>query len=571
MAELCFLRHGPRADLSNQQPLKADCEPYDALVSENTVQLVDDVANHIIAAGNFAGIPKKNVYIHFSPYLRCCQSADLLVTAMGSRLAGLVPDTTVKFHLLCDFALSEWIHDRMKNQPPFIDSTEAYQMYTPNIQGLQNKRLVLNFRPTTQLGPWNEPHLSYKEFLERCKTYTKKLLATYEGESHQHDMIIVVTHGYVISSILSYFINHPVFEEIPEFGVNYANKRDGHWVLEKDCLGILERDPHLNGTLNLETDIIYYKTNFIKKDDFDPDRQYPAIGFLGLKKTDQPRLSFRIQSVNASVPKKAQNPLCSGARDWNPQDCNKFKIKAEFKMKVMHDSAFKKAFSIENRPLHPISPEVSPNLAPTRTNSTVNLSKLHSNDEIYHPLKLRYSLASDIPVAYLNSKLSSHVNSQLSLLYFNHKSSDGSYLDLLRNGQLLGGLNSPRDQDPAEALSTNMHEVISRLSRVRSLQRRRTNTPKFGAISENESDQEQPSFALQFNSSSVVPPRNNLVNSPPPVTNTLTKPSPQKPKRPQPNRSKSGVFYSFSGSSSDEDLEEEKQDQYMWFGQNAKR
>lgn len=579
MAELCFLRHGPRADLTNQRPLDPNARVYDPLVTASTVDLVGEVAEQLLQLGKFEQHTKKNIYVHFSPYLRCCQSADVLASAMVKKLEARAPGAKFKFQLLCDFALSEWIHDRMKNKPPFIDSTEAYQMYTPNVQGLQNRSMVLNFRPTTQLGPWNEPDLSFKEFLERCRNYFKKLLATYEVESHANDMIIVITHGYVISSILSYFINHPVFEEIPEFGVNFASKQAGNWVLQKDCLGVLERDPHLNGTLNLETDIVYYKTNFIKKEEFNPEKQFPAIGFLGLK-TDQPRPSFRITSVNNRKLNKAPNPLCSGARDWNPQDSNKFKIKAEFKMKVMHDSAFKKAFSIENHPVRPISPEVSPNLAPTRSNSTVNLSKLHSNEEIYKPLKLRYSLASDIPVAYLNSKLSSH----LSLLQFHQKSSNGSYLDL-RN-DLLVGLNSPRDQEIQDDPSTNIHEVISRLDRVRSLLRRRpqTNTPKFGVISETGDSDHESTFALQFdNSKTVVRPKprsprqgstSTSGQAPMPQVSPLrgASLSPlQANRNAGTERNKKELFYSFSSASSSEDLDEEKDDQYMWFGLNIKR
>lgn len=576
MAELFFLRHGPRADLANQEPLDKASHAFDSLVTQATIDLAGDLADRIIAASQF-GVAKKNIYVHFSPYLRCCQSADLLVSAMSTRVAERVPDSSVKFHLLCDFALSEWIHDRMKNKPPYIDSTEAYQMYTPNVQKLQNRNLVLNFRPTTQLGPWNESDLSFKEFLERCRTYLKKLLATYDKESHLHDMIIVITHGYVISSMLSAFLNHPVFEEIPEFSLNFASKRTGQWVLEKDCLGALERDPHLNGTLNLETDIVYYKTNFIKKNDFNPDKQYPTIGFSGLK-TDQPRPSFRIQSVNTTEPRKAPNPLCAGARDWNPQDCNKYNIKAEFKMKVMQDTAFKKAFSIDKRPLRPISPDVSPNLAPTRSNSTVNLLKLHSNEEIFRPLKLRYSLASDIPVAYLNSKLSSHVNSHLSLLHFNQRSSNGSCLDFLKNEHLLVGLNSPRDQDLGENSDANMNEVISRLNRVRSLQRRRpqTNTPKFGVISENgdDSDHEQP-WALLFGSKPSPAPKPQEAQMPSQEAATIVQ-SPvieRAPLKVRPDGSKKGLFYSLSSASSsgDDMLDGEKEDQYMWFGQNVNR
>lgn len=574
MAGLCFLRHGPRADLVNEPPLDPSANDFDPLVTASSLQLADGVADRILDLVSFEALGKYNFYVHFSPYLRCCQSADLTVSAMLAKLKTVAPDSSVKILLLCDFALSEWIHDRMKNKPPYIDSTEAYQMYTPNVQKLKNRKFVSNFRPTTKLGPWNESDLSFKEFLERCKTYFKKLLATYDNDIYRNDMIVVITHGYVVSNALSYFINHPVFDEIPEFGFNYASKESGQWVLEKDCLGILERDPNFNGALNLETDIVYYKTNFIKKDDFNPSKQYPALGFSGLK-TDEPRPSFKIKSTRNWDPLKDPKALCSGARDWDPQDSNKFRIRAEFKKKVMQDNAFKRAFSIENKPLRPISPEVSPSLAPTRSNSTVNLSKLHSNEEIYRPLKLRYLLASDIPVSYLNLKLSLLGNLHLSLLHFGPKSSNGLNLDLAGPG--LVELTLPRDKD--DEGGANMSEVILRLSRVRLLQRQPyTSTPKFGVISENgnanlakfserslpvrldschgsETSNKVP-FGLQFNSSRD---RVQKPVAPRPVLTATEKP----------NSETRNVFYSFSPTSDSEDLADDKE--YLWFGQNIKK
>ena len=89
---------------------------------------------------------------------------------------------------------------------------------------------------------------------------------------------------------------------------------------------------------------------------------------------------------------------------------NEFKLKSDFKMKTMDTSSFKQQFNITNHPLKPISPEVSPNSEPTRNNSVIDLSKLISNEEIYKPVKLRYSQASEISINKLNSKVNSQVN-----------------------------------------------------------------------------------------------------------------------------------------------------------------
>lgn len=581
MTELFFLRHGLRADQAppGEEPLASPYKVWDPLVTVSAAAVAETVASDIVDLGSFAG-DRKNVYVHFSPYLRCCQTADLLVSAMRRKLEQLHPNLKCRFLLLGDFALSEWIHDKMKHKPPFVDSTEAYQMYTPNIQQMENKRLLLNFRPTTQLGQWNEPDLSFKDYLERCKAYFQKLLATYDKPLHENDVIVVVSHGYAINNFMSYFINHPIFEEIAEFSLNYARKIDDKWTLVRDGLGILERDSTVESVLNLELDIVYYKTNFIKKDEYDEQKQFPAMGFGGLRGnySTLPRPSFKVMLLNPTRP--GPTPLCPAAKNWNPQDANKYKVKSEFRQKLMNDGSFKKAFDITKAPTHPISPNVSPSSAPSRTNSTVNLHKLTSNEEIYHPLKLKYSLASDIPVQFLNSKVNSHV----SLAQFSGtRSYDSSSLDLTRN-RFSGvnmlqshGLNSPKsDQE-----SANINEVIRSLARVRSLQRKRTPTPKFGIISENEhaesivdtgpehdASDEEKKFSLVFRNekpaslAQVQPARRRRSSSIKFVPTIL----------PITASNKTSIFYNLaSGSSSgDESLEDEQPSQkYTWFGQNA--
>lgn len=564
MAELFFLRHGTRADHApaSDPPIYLDARPYDPLISVSLIAQIEKVAHQIAECAG----EKRTIYVHFLPYLRCCQTADLLVSALLKLL------DLPKMHLLGDFALSEWVHDKMKNQPPFVDSTEAYQMYTPNVKLLENRRFCANFRPTTTLGPYNEPDLLFKDYSDRCKSYFKKLVATYDKPSHASDLVVVVAHGYVINNFLLYFINHPIFEEIPEALVNYARKVDGSWRLERDCLGILDRED-VDSTLNLETDIVYYKTNFIKRDELDEARQYPTMGFGGLL-NERPRPSFRMKSTSASTPTSSKtslaslNPLCPAAKTWDPRDAHKFRVKADFAKKVMNDEAFKRAFDLSHRPAHPVSPEISPSSEPTRGNSRVNLLKLLSNDEIYHPFKLRYSLASDIPVQYLNSKVNSHASlPQL-------KNSNNSMLDLARAGSY-SGLLSPRDLLDVEM--GDMNEVIGRLSRIRSLQRRRP-APAFGKIDEQQAldTSDEHKFALSFHQKTPradpqpVVPRNSIKFIP-----SLDH---KKAERPEPRREKSkSMFYNLdSGSSSgneDSSLDEEppkvQEKEYMWFGQNT--
>ncbi|CAK7895969.1 hypothetical protein CAAN1_12S02278 [[Candida] anglica] len=447
MSELYFLRHGKRIDHAQDddpsaQPIEANYQPYDPSLAQVAIEQIHEVAEEITRSTRaFDGEPtaRKNIFIHFSPYLRCCQTADILMTNLKENLTKMYPKFKIRFQLLGDFALSEWVHEKMKDKPPFSDSNDAYQMYTPNVKLMKNRSACSNFRPTNTLGPYNGPDLSYKEYKARCKDYFQKLIATYDKPANirNKDIVIVVSHGYVINNFMSYFLNHPIFEEIPECKLNYAlkieteesqekKKDDGKddddekepeytWRLMKDALGMITKDG-IVADLNLETDIVYYKTNFIKKDDLenaDTTNAWTPTGF------DNPQAHFDIDSGSTMQSKSAPSlpvakpvrnvPVCAAAKDWSPES-HQFKMATQFSLKTMNPEAFKQEYCITNHPLKPISPEVSPNSEPTRNNSVIDLSKLMENDEIYKPVKLRYSSASDIPIHKLNSKVNSQVN-----------------------------------------------------------------------------------------------------------------------------------------------------------------
>lgn len=556
MASLFFLRHGTRADHASpgDPPLLPDYLNYDPLVAESARAQMEAAAAHICARPPPADA-KHTVAVHFSPYLRCCQSADLIALAV----ARLQPQA--KIQLLCDFGLSEWIHDKMTNPPPFSDLTEAYKMYVPNVRQLHNKRMCLNFRPTTQLGPWNEAGLLYSQYLARSKRYLERLLATYAEQ--QHVTVVVVGHGYGIANFMLFFLGRPIFEEIPEGGVNEAHRDDkGNWTLTSDCLGILERDPGAQAQLNLEEDIVYYKTNFVKRDEVDDNKQFPAIGFGGLK----PRQSFRAPPADSTAQDNLANgghapganggnPLCPGATTWTPQSVNAYDIKNEFRMKVINDEAFKRAFDITNQPSHPVTPEVSPRLAPSRINSTIDLAKLNSNEEIFHPLRLRYALALDIPVNYLNNKAHSASNSN-SAVNLRANSSANSRVNLLggptSNSKVnlvnLAGLVSTGSLSPEDGDSANINDVISSLARVRSLQRRRAHLP-FNTI-----DEHKP----------LLPPPRRPV-----ATGTGTRPRrASSTLRFIPTIESSNVFNLQSASDSEDSDSGAERPEFTWFGKN---
>lgn len=476
MSELYFLRHGERIDHAlredpDAKPILEDYKPYDPSLSQNAIpqieKLVDEICSLTQAFTDLEFTQRKNVFIHFSPYLRCCQTADLLITDLKASLLKKYPNYKMRFQLLCDFALSEWIHDKMKNKPPFVDSDDAYNMYTPNLKSLKNKSACSMFRPTITLGQYNGLDLSYKDYQTRCKDYFKKLLATYEKPMYikNKDIIIVVTHGYAVNNFLSYFINHPIFEELPEAKANFAKRvlkddikdvedendpANYTWKLVHDALDLIKEDG-VDTTLNLETDIVYYKTNFIKKDELDVPKKN-----LVVEEDTKPRPSFKIKETSAAYesgrnPQTRQTYICPAARDWAP-NLKHFLIKNEFKEKIMNDESFRKHYNISNHPSRPISPEVSPNSAPTRSNSVIDLSKIVSNDDL-QPMKLKYSHTSEIPMHKINSR----VNSQVNLSSFGKGSfpqPNGSNTDIFRT-------NSGSRGSSKEGSTTDLPRYIS--------------------------------------------------------------------------------------------------------------
>lgn len=439
MAEIFFLRHGASVNLDAQEGEKEENRPivdkyenYDPPLCKEGVSEIEEMGRKVMdASQGFSdadenkGILRKNVLIHFSPYLRTAQTADLLLSNLKEQWGKRYPHYKLRFQLLGDFALSDWIQGEHKYKPPQMDSNTAYQMYTPNIKQLKNKSSCSNFRPTTQLGPFNGPNLSYPEYEDRCKDYFRKLVAAYDKPANQKnkDIVILVTHLYPSLVFLSLFLQGPIYDQIPPSSINYSRKVPLHeithkegevpesvrrnssgfaWKLFEDMFGLLDKQ-HFDMVLNLESDIVYYKSNFIPKRDLSQADK----GTL-LNKLERPRPSFRVRS-SSKLPtgdsiRKAY-PICPSAKDWTPQMANKYNIKEDFKLKAMNDEAFKKNYDIINGPSRPISPEVSPCSEPTMNNSVVDLTKLNDNYDIYKPMKLKYSSTSEIPIHRLNSKV----------------------------------------------------------------------------------------------------------------------------------------------------------------------
>lgn len=541
MTELYFLRHGTRIDhdsRENAHPLVPEYEDYNPSLSDLALKQMEDVAKEIIdTSPNLANM--KTIHIHFSPYLRCMQSADLLITYLKKLIKLQHPDLKLRYQLLGDFALSEWIHDKMQNKPPCYDSNDAYELYTPNLKHIENKSCLSNFRPTITLGNWNGYDLSYQEYQARAKEYFKKLLATYEKKNQE--MIIVISHGYMINNLLSFFINNSNFNEVPEAKLNYACKIYDEWKLFHDCLGLIELDPLLDTDLNLDSDIVYYKTNFIKKDDLAGDAN-PAAELTAIADA----ATATATSIKPSISQPDLTNPTFPFKSWTPQMANKFNIQEEFKLKVMRDDAFKKAFDLSNPPVKPVTPEISPNSEPTRNNSIIDLSKIASNDDIYKPRKLKYSNTGDIPIDQLNSK----INSQLNLLQMNNSSFD-STSSFPKNSQvnLMASLRSPSNS----TVNFNDHSQVNLMASLRS--------PTGSTVNVNK-DHFQPlnsikePMSLSFNKQDLSDDSSSSGSKKIKLIKTI--PPPLK---------KQNLVFNFDDSESDEDDEGDDK-KYMWFGGN---
>lgn len=596
--ELFFLRHGVRIDHERQRdpsamPIHPSFPPWDPLLAQRALAQIEAAANDFVNLTTcFPNVDKparKNIYIHFSPYLRTCETADLLVSALKPLIAAKFPQYKVRFQLLGDFALSEWIHDLMKVKPPYVDNNDAYDMYTPNLKLIKNKNCVLNFRPTVTLGPFNGPDLLYQQYLERSKEYFTKLIATYDKPAamNNRDIVIVVGHGYMINHFLLFFISHPIFQELPEATLNYARREEDEpekpWHLIKDSVGLIEKDPLIDLYLNFTSDIVYYKTTFVKKDEIDDNGDIvmtPASlakgNMLSPWLEDRPRPLFKlpISQLLPNLPTSRPTPVCAAARDWTPQQANKFRIKHEFALKAMHDDIFKKTFDLNNHPLKPVTPEVSPLSEPLRQNLVIDLTKLNSNDEIHHPLKLRYSTTSDIPISTLNNRLNT---SQLNLAQFLREDLYSLLVGTSRNRLNLGASDHVFRLHRENLIDLELDSIPE--GRVLRNPSRKTRTPLRLLHSELESlplvDSTEPRFALQFAKGDNAPDSTLLESPLPNQVKLVSSTNPPKevsvdsaPERPTPSTKANRIFYQLDESSLGS--EDDEDSNFVWFGENLK-
>ena len=82
--ELYFLRHAQRIDHapsdSHAHPLAADYQSYDPPLASTAIEQVQNVAQRFVEitgafssepSGDTGGPMRKNIFVHFLPYLRC--------------------------------------------------------------------------------------------------------------------------------------------------------------------------------------------------------------------------------------------------------------------------------------------------------------------------------------------------------------------------------------------------------------------------------------------------------------------------------------------------------------------
>ena len=195
---------------------------------------------------------------------------------------------------------------------------------------------------------------------------------------------------------------------------------------------------------------MYTTKQILLKDELDVPKKN-----LVVEEDTKPRPSFKIKETSAaygSGRNHRQDKLIFVLLQGTGPKFETFPYKNEFKEKIMNDESFRKHYNISNHPSRPISPEVSPNSAPTRSNSVIDLSKIVSNDDL-QPMKLKYSHTSEIPMHKINSR----VNSQVNLSSFGKGSfpqPNGSNTDIFRT-------NSGSRGSSKEGSTTDLPRYIS--------------------------------------------------------------------------------------------------------------
>ncbi|OWB58639.1 hypothetical protein B5S28_g4697 [[Candida] boidinii] len=257
--------------------------PLDLPVAEKEMEIAfKKISTHV----KFSSKRKKNkpsTIIHSSPYNRCIQTTELFLKYFyeysKSKLNQSDETINKSVKLRIDQALSEWLNENfnLKYLPP---NDDGYSMIS-NINNYLNESLDLDDKTETtplnnktrsvlrtvkdqiwsynQFGHCGEYGESNPDFKKRCFQYLVSLLQYYyKKNSFAEDrdtVIVIVSHGAVISALLRVILNKPIFNEVPMCTPIYLKQNEN----KRSVFRFMDYDFNLSSILPISNDQDLYK------------------------------------------------------------------------------------------------------------------------------------------------------------------------------------------------------------------------------------------------------------------------------------------------------------------------
>ena len=266
--------------------------PVDLLLADKEM----DAAVRMMSSHIAPEHPSKRlrILIHCSPYNRCIQTAEMLLSRLEHQPEFNPAHCKVTHRLRVDQALSEWLNEsfNLNFLPP---NDDGYSMI--NNVNIYLTSPTVNFGMDSQIAKWNKQHektpgtppplnpttrthlrsikdstWSYNalghcgdygepplEFKQRCFDYLTTLLQHYYTRqpysADKDTVLIVISHGAVISTLLQMLLNRPIFNEIPLCTPVYFKQSE----CRRTVFSLMDYDFNLNKILTFSSDRELYR------------------------------------------------------------------------------------------------------------------------------------------------------------------------------------------------------------------------------------------------------------------------------------------------------------------------
>lgn len=308
---LILLRHCSRVDKAHRECSRPPSpSSYDDQISPSTSWLANfdppvdlaladkemDAAVRMMSSHLAPQHPSKRlrVLIHCSPYNRCVQTAEMLLSRLEHQPEFNPAHCKVTHKFRVDQALSEWLNEsfNLNFLPPnddgysMINNVNIY-LTSPTVSYGMDSQISkwerqhekttdapppLNATTRTHLrnikdsawsynalghcGDYGEPPL---EFKQRCFDYLTTLLQYYYTRqpysADKDTVLVVISHGAVISTLLQMLLNRPIFNEIPLCTPVYFKQSERR----RTVFSLMDYDFNLNKILTFSSDRELYR------------------------------------------------------------------------------------------------------------------------------------------------------------------------------------------------------------------------------------------------------------------------------------------------------------------------